>query len=390
MTYLKKIKPNAYQWMMILYVLVAVFCWQLKYFRHIDNNYLIYSNSFFHLKNHLNLYLDYPKEYYDVFLYGPIFTVFIAPMALLPEWLGFLIWELLNAGLFLYAIHKSPFNTKTKMLILLFCAIEFANSVHYMQINPIITSFIILSYLFVKKGKEQWATLFIVLGALMKIYPIAGLAFFMFSKNKLKFASWTAVWFAVFLFLPVVISGYDFLIQSYHDWFTALTSKNQLNVSLTSGQDWGIMGVVRRLLQRADIPNTPFLLAGAAIFGGALLRFKQYASEQFQLQILCALLIMVVIFSTGSEHPTFIIATTGAVMYIMMQEKPFTVFNIVMLILLLVVTGLGPSDAFPRFMRVWMQNYAVKAWPVIVIWFKMAYELLFKNFNRDKLAIFNT
>lgn len=376
--------------MMILYVLVAVFCWQLKYFRHIDNNYLIYSNSFFHLKNHLNLYLDYPKEYYDVFLYGPIFTVFIAPMALLPEWLGFLIWELLNAGLFLYAIHKSPFNTKTKMLILLFCAIEFANSVHYMQINPIITSFIILSYLFVKKGKEQWATLFIVLGALMKIYPIAGLAFFMFSKNKLKFASWTAVWFAVFLFLPVVISGYDFLIQSYHDWFTALTSKNQLNVSLTSGQDWGIMGVVRRLLQRADIPNTPFLLAGAAIFGGALLRFKQYASEQFQLQILCALLIMVVIFSTGSEHPTFIIATTGAVMYIMMQEKPFTVFNIVMLILLLVVTGLGPSDAFPRFMRVWMQNYAVKAWPVIVIWFKMAYELLFKNFNRDKLAIFNT
>ena len=93
---------------------------------------------------------------------------------------------------------------------------------------------------------------------------------------------------------------------------------------------------------------------------------------------------MVVIFSTGSEHPTFIIATAGAVIYIMMQIKPFTPFNIVLLVLLLVITGLGPTDAFPRFMRVWMQNYALKAWPCIVIWCKIAYELIFNDFIADK------
>jgi hypothetical protein len=35
-------------------------------------------------------------------------------------------------------------------------------------------------------------------------------------------------------------------------------------------------------------------------------------------------------------------------------------------------------------MRVWMQNYAVKAWPCIIIWFKIAYELIFNNFTADK------
>ena len=379
----KKFNLNGYQWTFILYFAVGIYCWQYKYFSHIDNNYLIYRASFYHLKDHLNLYLSYPKEYYDVFLYGPVFTVFIAPMALLPEGFGFLIWELLNTALFLYAIHLLPFTNKVKILILLFCVIEFANSVHYMQINPIITAFIILSYLFVKKEKGQWAALFIVLGALIKFYPIAGVAFFVFSKQKLKFISWIDIWLIIFLILPALICGPTFLIKSYHDWFAVLISKNQLNESLTSGQDWCIMGVVRRLSQYRDIPNWPFLLGGAVIFGIPLLRLKQYASQKFQLQVLCSVLIMVVIFSTGSEHPTFIIATAGAVIYIMMEEKPFTPLNIMFLILLLVITGLGPSDVFPRPMRVWMQNYAVKAWPCIIIWLKIAFELIFKDFIKD-------
>ncbi len=156
---------------------------------------------------------------------------------------------------------------------------------------------------------------------------------------------------------------------------------------MTTGFDWCLMGAVRRLFQDSTIPNWPFLLGGAAVFGAALLRFKQYASLKFQLQIMCSLLLMVVVFSTASEHPTFIIATAGAVIYMMMQEKPFTPFNIVMLVLLLVVTGLGPSDAFPKPARHWMQLYAIKAYAPIIIWFKIAWELLFKDFINDKLPL---
>ena len=376
---------SGYQWTCLLYIAVALFCWQLKYFRHIDNNYLIFRTSYYHFKDHTNLYLLYPKEYYDVFIYGPAFTVFIAPLSLMPEGWGFFFWEIGNAAAFLWAINTLPFTRRVKTIILLLCAIEFANSSHYMQFNPIIAAIIILSFMMVKRQKEQFATLITVFGAMMKIYPVVGLAFFFFSKNKGRYILWSVIWFVVFLCLPAIISGPEFLIQTYKDWFVALSSKNLTNQSLTTGFDWCLMGVTRRLFQDSSIPNWPFLLGGAIIFGAALLRLKQYESLKFQLQVMCSVLLMVVIFSTASEHPTFIIATAGAVIYIMMQQKPFTSFNIIMLVLLLVVTGLGPTDAFPRPARVWMQNHAIKAYPCIIIWFKIAWELLFKDFTNEKL-----
>ncbi|WP_345213246.1 glycosyltransferase family 87 protein [Mucilaginibacter gynuensis] len=380
----KFLRLNGYQWTCILYVAVAVFCWQLKYFRHIDNNYLIFRQSYYHAKAHLNLYQHYPAEYYDVFLYGPLFTFFVAPFAVLPEVVGFFFWEVFNAAAFLLAVHLLPFNNRIKTAILLLCVVEFANSVHYMQFNPVIAALIILSFIMVKKEKDHWATLLTIFGAFMKVYPIAGLAFFVFSKHKGKFIGWGLFWIVVCLCLPALISGPGFLLQSYRDWFDALSAKNLLNESLTSGQDWCVMGVVRRLTQNAALPNWPFLLGGAVVFGLPLLRFEQYRSLKFQLQVMCSVLLMVVIFSTGSEHPTFIIATAGAVIYIMMQPRPFTSFNIVFLILLIVITGLGPSDAFPHFMRDWMQSLAMKAWPCIAIWCKITYELLFKDFNTEQ------
>jgi hypothetical protein len=377
---------TGYQWVWVLYLAVAAYCWQYKYFRHIDHNYQIFQGAFHHARAHLNLYASYPNEHNDLYLYGPVFSIFVAPFATLPESWGFLLWQIVNALAFLFAVNTLPFSNKKKTIILLFCAIEFANASHYMEINPLITAFIILSFVLVAKGRDEWATMFIILGSLIKLYPIAGLAFFMFSKNKPKFVISSFVWIIVFFLLPMVISSPSFIFHSYHDWFTILKFKSQLNQGLNTGQDWCIMGVVRRLTGDITIPNLPFLVAGAMIFAIPMLRYKQFQSFKFRMQVLSSALLMVVIFSTGSEHPTFIIATAGAVIYILMKDKPFTTFNIVMLVLLVVITGLGPSDAFPKFMRIWMSRYAMKAWPCIIIWFKIAYELIFKNFIEEQLV----
>jgi hypothetical protein len=377
---------TGYQWVWVLYLAVAAYCWQYKYFRHIDHNYQIFQSAFHHARSHLNLYATYPNEHNDLYLYGPVFSIFVAPFAILPESWGFLLWQIVNALAFLFAVNTLPFSNKKKTLILLFCAIEFANASHYMEINPLIAAFIILSFVLVEKEKDEWATMFIILGSLIKLYPIAGLAFFMFSKNKPKFVISSIVWVIVFFLLPMAISSPSFIFQSYHDWVNILKFKSQLNQGLNTGQDWCIMGVVRRLTGDITIPNLPFLVAGAVIFAIPMLRYMQFQSFKFRLQVLSSALLMVVIFSTGSEHPTFIIATAGAVIYILMNDKPFTTFNIVMLVLLVVITGLGPSDAFPKFLRIWMSRYAMKAWPCIIIWFKIAYELIFKNFIEEQLV----
>lgn len=379
---------TGHQWLWVLYIAVAAYTTVFKYTRNIDNNYKIFRASYFHAKAEKDLYSAYPQEYGDLYYYGPVFPLVIAPSALLPHSWGFLLWEVANAVAILLAISMLPFTVRQKNQLLLLCAIEYANSVFYMQFNPAITAMIVLSFMLVERGKEQWATLFIVLGFLIKLYPVIGLTFFLFSKNKGKFVLWSAIWLVVFLLLPLVLYSPSFMLNSYQQWFTAVHSKVGLNAYFDSPQDICVMGVVRRITGNINIPNGPFLIAGAALFLLPLLRFSQYKSFKYRAQVLASALILVVIFSTGAEHPTYIIAVTGVFIWMLLQDKPYTTTNIILLVLVLVITGLGLTDAVPKFIREpYIARYSMKAWPVIIIWVKIVYELLFKDFIAENSNI---
>jgi hypothetical protein len=377
-----------YRLVCLLWIAVAVFCWHYKFTPNHYNNYVIFKQVYHHTRAQVNLYDFYPKEYYDLNYYGPTFSVLMAPFALMPDIWGFLCWSLFSAVALLWAVHLLPISEKRKMLLLLLCSVEFANTVHNIQFNTIVTAFIIFSFMMVNRGKDGWATFFIALGTLIKIYPIAGIAFFIFSKNKKWFVVSGLLWAALFFMLPMLISSKPFILQSYADWMHALQLKNAQNVDLNTTQDISIMGVCRKLLNTANIPNWPFLLFGAASLSAVALRFKQYGSVIFRFQYLAAVLMMVVLFSTGSEHPTYIIAVTGAVLWMFIQKNPFTPRNIVLIALLLIITGLGPTDAFPKHIRnEIIMNYVMKAWPCLVVWFIMMYELLFKDFITETSSL---
>ena len=61
------------------------------------NNYIIFKQSFFHLVYQKDLYALYPSEYWDYYKYSPTFALFMAPLAILPNFIGLLLWELINA-----------------------------------------------------------------------------------------------------------------------------------------------------------------------------------------------------------------------------------------------------------------------------------------------------
>lgn len=372
---------SGYQWLWVLYIAVAAYTCIFKYTRDIDNNYKIFRASYFHATQEKDLYASYPQEYGDLYYYGPVFPLVIAPSSLLPHFFGFLLWELANAIAILVAIHLLPFTVGQKSQLLLLCAIEYANAVFYMQFNPAITAMILLSFILVERGKEQWATLFIVLGFLIKLYPVIGLTFFLFSRNKGKFILWTVIWAIVLLIAPLILYSPAYMIHSYHQWLVAVHSKVGLNAYFDSPQDICVMGTIRRLTHNIHIPNGPFLAVGALLFLLPLLRFSQYKSFKYRAQVLASALILVVIFSTGAEHPTYIIAVTGVFIWMLIQDKPYTPVNIIFLVLVLVLTGLGLTDVFPKSIREpYIARYSMKAWPVIIIWVKIVYELLFKNF----------
>ena len=128
------------------------------------NNYEIFSGVFHHTLAQTNLYLTYPAEYLDANHYGPLFSILIAPFALLPDSIGCFLWCVANAWMLFYAVRQLQLTERQQNIILLIGLIEMMTSIHNVQFNPMLTGWIMLSYVMVEKEKEVWATLFIVAG----------------------------------------------------------------------------------------------------------------------------------------------------------------------------------------------------------------------------------
>ena len=349
------------------------------------NNYKIFKNVYFHTIEKLPLYKEYPLEYFDHNHYGPIFSLLIAPFAVLPDYLGIPLWGLFNAGILAWAITQLPLKSSQINAVLWICLHELLTTLLGLQFNPMMTAIIILSFVYIEKGKDFWSAFFIVLGVFVKLYGIVGLAFFFFSKNKIKFILSLLFWSIVLFSLPMLISSPEYIIQTYQEWFARLIEKNNENTGLSSYQDISLMGMVRRFFQDSTIPNLPFLIGGVFLFGLQYLRIKEYKEETYRVMLLASVLIFTVIFSSGSESPTYIIAFVGVAIWFVIQPKPISNFYIGLFIFALILTSLSPSDLIPKYLKDnYIRPYALKALPCVLIWFAIVYEMLknkFKNYR---------
>lgn len=351
------------------------------------NNYLIFKNVFYHTLEEKSLYATYPELYFDHNHYGPIFSLFIAPFALLPDYIGMVLWNVFNGALLIYAISKIPINSEKINWILWICAHEFLTAILGFQFNPIMTSLIILSFVFIEEEKEIWAAFCIVLGTFIKLYGIVGLAFFFFSKNKLKFITSLAIWSIILFVLPMLISSPEFILNSYGEWFARLVEKNNENAGFNSMQDISIMGMVKRIFNLPSLSNFYFILPGLIVFGLPYLRYSLFNNTNFRLLILASVLLFTVLFSSGSESPTYIIAFVGVAIWFVSKENPISKWEWALFIFALLLTSLSPSDLFPKFIREnYIKPYALKALPCVLIWFKISYELLTTRFSKQPLT----
>ena len=366
----------------ILWIIATFAAILPKFFRDKFNNYLIYKNVFWHVVNQTSLYTEYPVEYFDRNHYGPIFSMVIAPFALLPDYLGLPLWTLVTTLLILWAVRKLPFESKTISVILWLCLNEYLITAQSFQVNPIMVFIIIMSYVFIDKKQDFWSAMLIMLGTFIKLYGIVGLAFFFFSKNKIKFILSLFFWSGVFFVLPMLISSPQYILDRYVEWYERLIVKNGTNAVLGSYQDFSVMGVVRRFLNDASISNTPFLAFGLLLFALPYLRIKAYANKNYQLLLLSSVLIFTVIFSSGSESPTYIIAFIGVAIWYVIQPSPKSKWIIGLLIFALLLTSFSHTDLCPKYIiENYVRKYSLKAIPCIVIWLVIVYQMMTQKFD---------
>ena len=341
------------------------------------NNFLIFKYVFHHVHEQQHLYHNYPDLYFDSNHYGPVFSAVIAPFALLPVYVGCLLWCLANAVLLYVAIKRMPFSRTQQHFMLLFLLNDLVTATQNTQFNPMLTSWMLLALILVQQQKEGWATLFIALGILTKIYGIVCLSLFFFSSNKWTFVWSFVLWMIILIVLPMLYSSPSFVLQCYADWYASLVEKNDINFNSLM-QDMSIMRAIRNMIG-VDWPNTVYLGFAAILTLAPLAQYRKWNQPAFQWLYLFYVMIGLVIFSSSSESSTYIIAVTGVAGWYVFQDKQ-NKWLIALVILVLIFTAMGTTDLFPKSIRNgFIRPYGIKAIPCFFVWLTIFYQLVWSK-----------
>jgi hypothetical protein len=361
-----------------LWLLLGVLAAVMK--MHSHNNFLVFRGSFWHAWQGLPLYAEYPQEYWDINHYGPLFSLLIAPFAVVPEWLGLLMWCVaLSLGLYV-AVRRSLLTSGQQLFVLWFCAHELLTALYMQQFNIAIAAIIVGAFFLIEKERDATAAFLIVLGTLVKIYGIVGLAFFFFSKHKIRFIGALVLWSAVMFVAPMVLSSPDYVIGQYQAWFVDLVSKNSENAEALM-QNISLLGMTHRVTG-LEFSDLWLILPGLVMFGIPYLRISPYQHMAFRQTLLASVLMFTVLFSTGSESSGYIIALVGVVIWYTAVPWQRNRWDIALLVFVFVLSSLSPSDLFPAYLRKeWVQPYALKALPVTIVWLKLCYEMYTRDYK---------
>ena len=370
-----------------LWTLLAVVAGLTKMAPHRHNNFLIFRGVFWHTIQKLSLYDFYPKEYNDHNHYGPIFSLVIAPFAVVPDAIGLLLWLVVLALGMYYAVRRLPLEEGRQIFLYWFCAHELLTALQMQQFNIAIAAIIIGSFAAIEKGREVTAAFLIVLGTFVKLYGVVGLAFFFFVKRKPRFILALIGWSVVCFVAPMLISSPEYVVGQYVEWYERLAAKNGEN-TFSLMQNISLLGMIRKVSGSASYSDLLVILPGLALFGLPYLRFGQYRHLAFRYAILSSVLLFVVLFSTGSESSTYIIPFAGIALWYATSPWKRSGWDVALLVFAFVLSSLSPSDLFPRSLReAYVLPYALKALPPTLIWLRLSYELLTRDYAPSKTAL---
>jgi hypothetical protein len=341
------------------------------------NNFLIFKSSFLHLIENRDLYVHYPQEHADLFKYSPSFAIFIAPLALLPNLLGLLLWNLANSLVLYFGIRLLPEGSiRNKTVILYFILLELLTSIQNSQSNGLITGLLVMAFAFLEGRRPIIATLLIALTCFIKPFGIIGFLPVILYPERWKSVLYAAVWMLIIAVLPLVVVSPSQLVSLYDSWLQLLFSDHARSYGFS------VMGWLHTWFGLEPY-KVSVVLAGIALLCAPLLRFNLYGDYRFRKEVLASVLIWVVIFNHRAESPTFILAVTGVALWYF--ARPRLQAERVLLWLVFILTCLSPTDLFPPIVRKKIIGpYVLKAVPCIAVWLKLSYELLFGTFRGQR------
>ena len=330
------------------------------------NNYVIFKQSFFHLINHQSLYIMYPNEHWDLFKYSPTFALLFGVWAVLPDSLGLLLWNGLNALVWWQGIRVWQQNTTVHHAALNgwwmgLGAVELMTSLQNEQSNALIAGLLMWAWGEWERGASSRAILMIILTGVIKLFGWAALLLWLAYPHKGRNFLIVLVWGLLLAALPLMVMSPSIYLWQMKEYLQMLGQDHSLSYGIS------LMGFLEKTMPSLWNKNVVLLLGLGIMALPWLGTLYRKTTSEYRALGLAALMIWMVIFNHKAESPTFVIAVTPALWWLLRTLELWTTRLI--LVALIIFTILSPTDLFPvALRRAWVEPFHLKALPCVMVW----------------------
>lgn len=255
------------------------------------------------------------------FVYSPLIAACFAPFSLLPGRLGAVLWRLLNAAAFCWAInwwlkmglHNRIPKTASWLVFLLLLPLAIGNF-NNGQVNPLIISLLMISILAAYSG--QWTTAALCLGisAYIKIYPLAvGLLLVLLYPRQL---GWRLA--AVLVLLGVIsfmLQKPAYVFEEYQRWFLSRAADNRrMNMDIAPRDFAMLLRVLHINLSSYAVMVLQVLAGAGAAAVCTFGRLQRWSEERLLICVFSLGSCWMLLFGPSTEDATYVMLAPALVL----------------------------------------------------------------------------
>lgn len=340
---------------------------------HVDYNFAIFRQAYYHLAAGRDLYATYPAEQVDLFKYSPTFAALFAPFATLPVLVALALWNALNVVLLWYAIHRL-LPQRQAILALALMYFEVLRTTQRAQSNALAAALMVLAFVWMEQRRQIAAVVALALGTCIKLFPVLVIIAALFHPRRVRMSLLVLSAGLVAFLLPLAVTTWPSLQAQYASWYAVGTIDARAGAT---GGGAGLYGGVMhwvRLAFHSDWPNWQIQAAGLFLLAVPLARATQWSAPGFRLRVLSSILIFSTIFNHQVESPSFVIAMTGVAIWFVKSRR--NALDVLLLSVVLLVVSLGSNDLMPDAFRQQVVDYKLKTLPCLAVWLVLHAELL--------------
>ncbi len=348
------------QWLLVVYVSAALVVTIQRGVFSFANDFAIFRASFWNLIAGRDLYVLRLEQAHDYFKYSPSFALLFAPFAALPFAVGLFCWNAVNALALFFALRSLlPRDKAVVAQALVF--LPTLRSMQSSQSNALVAAFIIFAFICYERGWLWRAGIAVGLGAVTKIFPLAGLIFALPRPDRVR-----AI--LIFVFTAIVLLALPLLVVSPHALIAQYQSWSALEKTETTQLGSSVMGLFRDA--GLGWPAWPIQLIACAIVLGVLIaRMRDWDDRQVRLQFLGFVMVFCVVFNHRSERQSAVIAISGMVIWYL--ASPRAAWRTSLFVIVYALVSLTGTHFIPGSIKRILVHQMRFPIPLTVLWLTM-------------------